>query len=184
MRGRKHIPSALRKGGSRRGEPVPPDGLPRCPAHLSADARKEWRRLATPLHDMGVLTVADRAALAAYCQAWGRWVEAERKLKETPMLLKAPSGYVQQSPWLSIANKQLELMGRFMAELGLTPAARRRVEVPANKAGETIIRIERVVVHADVNGNPVEVLEESGGPARVPGPNDVVVRMDSTDLDL
>jgi hypothetical protein len=42
----------------------------------------------------------DRAALAAYC----RWAEAERKLKEAPMLLKLPSGIIQQSPWLAIAH--------------------------------------------------------------------------------
>ena len=34
---------------------------------------------------------------------------------------------MQQSPWLGIANKQLELMGRYMVELGLTPSARSRV---------------------------------------------------------
>jgi P27 family predicted phage terminase small subunit len=49
-----------------------------------------------------ILTELDRAALAAYCQAYGRWVEAERKLHETPMLLKLPSGYVQQNPWLCV----------------------------------------------------------------------------------
>jgi P27 family predicted phage terminase small subunit len=103
--------------------------MPRCPGHLSPAAQKEWRRLAFTLHRMGVLTVVDRAALAAYCQAWGRWVEAEEKLRETPVLLKTPSGYVQQSPWLGIANKQLELMGRYMVELGLTPASRSRVAV-------------------------------------------------------
>ena len=43
------------------------------------------------------------------------------------MLIRMPSGYVQQSPWLSIANKQLELMGRYMTELGLTPSARTRL---------------------------------------------------------
>jgi P27 family predicted phage terminase small subunit len=67
--------------------------------------------------------------LAAYCQAYGRWVEAERRLKETPPLLKTPAGYVQQSPWLSIANKQIELMTRLMAEIGLTPSARSRLAV-------------------------------------------------------
>jgi phage terminase small subunit len=41
-------------------------------------------------------------------------------------MLKTPSG-VQQNPWLSVANKQLELMHRFMAEIGLTPAARSRI---------------------------------------------------------
>jgi P27 family predicted phage terminase small subunit len=56
-----------------------------------------------------------------------RWVEAEQRLKETPRLYKTPSGYVQQSPWLAIANKQLELMGRYMVELGMTPASRSRV---------------------------------------------------------
>ncbi|MEO1276034.1 MAG: phage terminase small subunit P27 family [Pseudomonadota bacterium] len=126
MRGRKPRPSALKRGAAP-GEPVPPTALPRCPDHLSDVARKEWRRIASPLHEMGVLTVVDRAALAAYCQAYGRWVEAERRLAETPLMLKTPSGYVQQLPWLAVANKQLELMGRYMGELGITPASRTRV---------------------------------------------------------
>ena len=71
----------------------------------------------------------DRAALAAYCQAWGRWVEAETRLQETPVMLRTPSGYVQPSPWLAVANKNLELMQKYMAELGMTPASRSRVTV-------------------------------------------------------
>jgi P27 family predicted phage terminase small subunit len=89
---------------------------------------------------MGVLANTDRAALAAYAQCYGRWVEAEEKLRETPMLLKTPSGYVQQSPWLGIVNKQLELMGRFMVELGMTPAARSRLAIDH---GATIYRVSR-----------------------------------------
>lgn len=58
-------------------------------------------------------------------------MEAEQKLKETPALLKMPSGYVQQNPWLAIANKQLELMHRYMSELGLSPVSRSRVDVRA-----------------------------------------------------
>lgn len=106
---------------------LPSNAVPRCPKHLDRVARNEWRRLAASMHEAGVLTIADRAALAAYCQAYSRWVEAEEKLKETPMLLKTPSSYVQQSPWLNIVNKQLEIMGRFMSELGLTPVARTRL---------------------------------------------------------
>ena len=133
-RGPKPAPTALRRLKGNPGkraynheEPVPPDDLPTCPDHLNAPAREEWDRLAGVLHDMGVVTIVDRAALAAYCQCYGRWVEAEEKMQTTPMLLKTASGYVQQSPWLSIANKQLELMGRYMAELGLTPASRSRI---------------------------------------------------------
>jgi P27 family predicted phage terminase small subunit len=78
---------------------------------------------------LGIITELDRAALAAYCQAYGRWVEAERKLKDTPALLKLANGTVQANPWLAIANKQLELMHKYMSDLGLSPVSRSRVEV-------------------------------------------------------
>ncbi len=105
MRGRKTKPTAIRrldgnpgKRGYNHAEPMPPEGCPACPDHLSDEARLEWDRVAESLHAMGVLTVVDRAALAAYCQAYGRWVEAEHRLRETPQLVKTPSGYIQQSP--------------------------------------------------------------------------------------
>ncbi len=168
MRGRKPLPTAVRrqignpgKRGYNRAEPVPPEGLPDCPPHLSDVAHAEWHRIAQALYDMGVVTLVDRAALAAYCQAYGRWVEAEEKLKETPVMLKTPSGYVQQSPWLSVANKQLELMGRYMAELGITPASRARVAsvLPPEQQMPTVIK---VVIGAadgttrDLDGNIVD----------------------------
>lgn len=166
MRGRK--PKPARRAD--RQAPAPPDGLPRCPAHLSPVARKEWRRLAKPLYDMGVLSTTDRAALAAYCQAWGRWVEAEEQLAKTPPLLKTPSGYVQQSPWLSVANKQLEIMGRYMAELGLTPSARRRVAIDAEARADplvilrTIVSADGVEIARDIDGKVVADERESAVP--------------------
>jgi P27 family predicted phage terminase small subunit len=134
MRGRKPTPTALKvrmgnPGGRplNRQEPKPAISAPTCPAHLLPTAKAEWKRLAPQLENLGILSQLDRAALAGYCQAYGRWVEAEKRLKETPILLKTPAGYVQPSPWLGIANKQLELMHRFMGELGLSPASRSRV---------------------------------------------------------
>lgn len=130
--------------------------LPRCPPHLNPAAAVEWRRIARALMEAGVLTSFDRAALAAYCQAWGRWVEAEERLRETPPLVKTPSGYIQQSPWLLIANKQLELMGRYMVELGLTPAARSRVSAGAGvPMAQEPIQITRIILDGPpANGNP------------------------------
>ena len=141
MRGRKPKPTKLKLLEGNPGkrpigrEPQPPASQPTCPAHLSPTAKAEWKRLAQTLNKIGVLTQVDRAALAAYCQAYGRWVEAEKKLKETPVLLKTPAGYVQQSPWLTVANKQMELMARYMAELGLTPSSRTRlaVQIPTGR---------------------------------------------------
>lgn len=134
MRGRPPKPTQLKlicgNPGKRRSnshEPRPEPSIPTCPAHLSPTAKAEWKRLARQLYHLGILSQLDRATLAGYCQAYGRWVEAEKKLKETPAILKMPSGYLQQNPWLTIATKQLELMHRYMTEIGLTPAARSRV---------------------------------------------------------
>jgi hypothetical protein len=75
--------------------------------------------------------------------------------------VKTPSGYVQQSPWLGIAHKQLELMGRYMVELGLTPAARSRVMADALIATRYAVatepmRIERVIVDPAGNRRPFD----------------------------
>src|ERR687894_2980126 len=134
MRGRKPKPTRLKliegnpgKRATNQHDLRPEPKVPTCPAHLCPAAKAEWKRLAQELFVLGIVTALDRAALAAYCQAYGRWAEAERKLKDTPVLLKLPSGYIQPSPWLGIANKQLELMHKFMGELGLSPVARARV---------------------------------------------------------
>jgi len=123
MRGRKPKPNVLRVIDGGAGRPK----APTCPSHLNPTAKAEWKRLAQHLFVRGIVGESDRATFAAYCQAYGRWVEAERKLSETPLLIKLPSGYIQQSPWLAIANKQLEIMHKYMAELGLSPVSRGRV---------------------------------------------------------
>lgn len=165
IRGAKPKPTALRRlqgNPSKRAwnhaEPQPPEGVPDCPDHLTAEAKAEWYRLVATLFEMGVVTIIDRAVLAAYCQAYGRWVEAEEKLKTTPMLLKTATGYVQQSPWLSIANKQMELMGRYMAELGLSPASRSRITAytMAMAEPERVTKIEFVTVYTDDDGRRIE----------------------------
>jgi P27 family predicted phage terminase small subunit len=169
-RGRRPKPTAIRRIEGNRGkrawnhdEPQPPDGIPRCPAYLAPVARTEWRRVARALYDMGVLTTLDRAALAAYAQSYAKWVEAEQKLKETPPLLKTPSGYVQQSPWIGIANKQLELMGRYMTELGMTPAARSRVA-----AEDPRMVLPTIEFHTIYEARPDTVIEATARPVGRP----------------
>lgn len=136
MRGRKPTPSVLKlvrgNPGNRPLNPNEPDpraALPTCPSHLCPAAKAEWKRVGHEMKELGMLSKLDRSVFAGYCQAYGRWVEAERKLNEMPMLLKMPSGYIQQNPWLTIANKQLELMLKFGSELGLSPSTRSRVSV-------------------------------------------------------
>ena len=108
-------------------EPRPPRGAPRCPDHLAGEARKEWRRASKLLAQLGLLTAIDRAALAMYCESWGRWVEAERAMQEYGVMMKSPNGFPMQSPYLAVANKAMEQMRQLLAEFGMSPASRTRV---------------------------------------------------------
>lgn len=81
--------------------------------------------------DLGLYTDVDRAALAMYCQAWGRWVEAERELAKGEMILTSDKGNLYQNPWLHVANRAWEQMRKILAEFGLTPSSRSRLVVAA-----------------------------------------------------
>jgi P27 family predicted phage terminase small subunit len=138
MRGRKPKPTMTRlldgNPGKRRindREPTPPPGVPDCPDHLDDEARAEWFRTAGVLHEMGLLTMADRAALAAYCTVYSRWVHAEAQVKKFGSIVKSPEkGFPMKSPYLTIADQALEAMRKLMVEFGLTPSSRSRIRVP------------------------------------------------------
>lgn len=143
MAGRKPIPTNLKllrgnpgKRPLNQNEPTPAPKIPRAPEHLSDEAKREWRRMARTLFDLGLLTEIDRAALAAYCTAWGRWVEAENNLKKYGTVMLSPDkGWPVQSPYLSIANRAMEQMQKFMVEFGMTPSSRSKVS--ASKAEQS-----------------------------------------------
>jgi P27 family predicted phage terminase small subunit len=76
---------------------------------------------------MRVLTEADWMTLANLCQCWSTLVKAQKKLTEMGILYKTPSGYVQQSPLLSVVNQCVDTITKLSREFGLTPAARSRI---------------------------------------------------------
>lgn len=135
MRGRKPKPDAVKRlagnPGKRKLEsgPVMDTTLPHCPEHLDDEARAEWRRVARRLRDVGILVHVDHAVLAVYCQAWSRWVKAEKKIAELGETVELENGYVQQTAWMGISNRAVQTMLKAAAELGMTPSARGRVAV-------------------------------------------------------
>lgn len=132
--GRKPKPTSLKllhgNPGRRRlnsQEPVPRARLPRALEHLSDAAKAEWRRAGRFLLRLGLVSDIDLAAFAAYCTAYGRWVEAEQALKNYGVMLKSPGGFPVQSPYLAVANKAMEQMRSLLSEFGMSPASRSRV---------------------------------------------------------
>jgi len=79
---------------------------------------------------LGLLSKLDMASIAAYCVVYDRWRKAELKVRRHGELIVINSmGYLQQNPWLNVANKCLQQMKEFYAEYGLTPAARTKLHV-------------------------------------------------------
>ncbi len=129
MRGRKPKPPGMSSRRPDRPKDGPVTRLPPCPPHITGEARKEWSRTGKKLVAFGLVTDIDRSALAIYCQAWGRWVEAEEQLTKFGTVIKSPNGYPIQSPYLAIANKAMDQMAKILVEFGMSPSSRSRVTV-------------------------------------------------------
>jgi len=113
-----------------KGEPKPKVEMPAMPRHLSTEARIEWERLGPVLVRLKLLTRLDRAAFAAYCQAWARHVEAEEQIAKASALAFTGNGYPIVNPWHTISKQAVDQMSKFLGEFGLTPAARTRINAP------------------------------------------------------
>lgn len=111
-------------------EPTPDVEAPSCPTWLHPEAKREWRRIIPELEALGLIAKIDRAALAAYCQAYAEWWEMERAIAEHGRVQVTESGYVAQRPEVAMRNKALDTMRAFLREFGLTPVSRTRVSVP------------------------------------------------------
>lgn len=144
MRGRKPKPTKLKQLAGNPGhralnssEPQPPvpERPPYAPRFLNDDGKKEWRRVVGILMDLGLYTELDRTALAMYCQVYGRWVRMERELADEALVLVGTEGGLYQNPKLHVANKAWEQQRKILAEFGLTPSSRSRLEL---KGGEEL----------------------------------------------
>jgi P27 family predicted phage terminase small subunit len=57
---------------------------------------------------------------------------ATEAMQKYGTMMKSPSGYPVQSPYVAIANRQAEIMMRIASEFGFTPASRGRLWMVSN----------------------------------------------------
>ena len=117
------------RANTRPGEPRPELSTPTCPDHLTTAAQDEWKRIVPQLERLGLLSQLDRAALALYCVAYGRWATAEKDLAVLGLVVKTKDGNLIQNPYLWIANRAAKQMHEMLAEFGMTPSSRTRLSV-------------------------------------------------------
>jgi P27 family predicted phage terminase small subunit len=110
-------------------------GMPKAPSFLNAEGLAEWQVQCETLYRVGLLTKIDGVALAAYCQAYGRWqraeevlaVVAENNASTKGLVIKTKHGNHIQNPLVGIANRALADCMKYAVELGLTPSSRTRI---------------------------------------------------------
>ena len=107
--------------------------IPECPIWLHDYAKTEWNIIAPKLDMLGLLTEVDCTALAAYCQSYARWREAEEFMSKHNTIFKTQSGYLQQVPQVAIAQKYMALMSTYLGKFGLSPADRAGLVSPKGK---------------------------------------------------
>lgn len=125
----------------------PEVGLPPMPQHLSAEAKKEWRRITPLLLELNLLTQIDRSAIERYVRIYGRWQQVERALAARQKLLldkgadptdalvqKTPTGFVRESALSRLAGDLAHQVEMAEQCFGMNPSARARVVASRNDA--------------------------------------------------
>jgi P27 family predicted phage terminase small subunit len=111
-------------------EPQPLIGQPITkPAGLSPRAAEEWGRVAPHLAHMGVLSAADVAGLACYCEAVARWRVLAAVVADAPPLIDGAEGHLVKNPTYSMMRDASAEVLKWAREFGLTPSARSGIHV-------------------------------------------------------
>lgn len=121
-------------------EPKPISLIPRPPSHLSKYAKKAWKALAEELVEKGILTVIDTLALQVCCEAYGQYRLAyeavfrpidrktgKRGKRTFAEYMKGENS--QTTPEYAAMNKAWATFKSYLAEFGLTPASRTKLEI-------------------------------------------------------
>lgn len=110
----------------------PPD----VPAHLSAEEKEVWNKTVMLLRPLKVLECIDGAVLAAYCCSYVRWKTAEQEIQKQSqhsalngLLAEGANGGLITNPLVNISRRSQSDMITYAAQLGMTPAARLRIQV-------------------------------------------------------
>ena len=137
-RGPRPTPTAILKlRGSRRagrlGAVEPPPSRPRRPSSLSPGAARAWNQIVPGLAAVGILAAVDATALVLLCESIALWQTATAEMNRIGLIINA-DGRIRRNPYLLIASRAGDQMAKMLAEFGMTPSSRSRVQARAEPA--------------------------------------------------
>ena len=104
----KLVQGTQRKDRTNTKEPAIKSRLPKCPAWINAEGKKEWSRLLKDLNKHGIATGFDFIGLATLCQMWGEYVEGSKNGEP-------------------VGAAHITQMRLLLVEFGMTPSSRSKV---------------------------------------------------------
>lgn len=110
-------------------EPHPRRGIPEPPACLDAFAREVWAELVPELDRLGLLTVVDRWALAAFCTACSDFEDATQTIANETRQTARGTGALMTHPAFTRRRQAMKDIRDFCALFGLDPSSRSRLHV-------------------------------------------------------
>lgn len=120
--------------------PEPTPGAPEPPDHLDGEALAMWHRMCGSFADMKTLAMVDAAALERFCFLWERADRVDRILSDPAVDLLFEKVTVDSSGVEHVEPKRNPLLAEslalnrelrmWLAEFGMTPAARGKVKIP------------------------------------------------------
>ena len=133
-RGPKAKPDALKKLEGNPGKRAlkkdapEPEGLPVRPLYLTKYAREVWDKILNSMPP-ALYRTCDSFLLAAYCTAADMHRRAVTEIEKQGAIAFGENDAPYQNPWVSILNKQAQLMATLGSRLGLDPSARASLSV-------------------------------------------------------
>ena len=112
-------------------EPKPRAVIPPCPKFLQGEAKKQYQKTAKKLARIGLMTELDDLALSMLCQGWQEYLDNTEQVKKSGILVKSPNGFPVLNPYLIAANQAIKKVRSLLAEFGMTPASRSRIQATA-----------------------------------------------------
>jgi len=100
------------------------------PSWLKGLARRKWQRICPDLQGAGLMTTLDRTALAMFCVVYARWRLANEHIDKEGLVEQTRRGHMKSSPYVVISNKSFDQMRSMLGEIGMSPCARARMDVP------------------------------------------------------
>lgn len=135
QRGRPRKPDVMKELEGNPGKRVLNDcaleasGSPAPPSHVKGYAKKVWDAIIASMPPR-LYAACDSQLLAAYCVASEIHHQATLAIKKEGAISTGESGAPYQSPWVSILNREAQLLATLGSRLGLDPAARSSLNVP------------------------------------------------------